>query len=770
MATLIAARLSSSAFDQFARGTNAPDLYFDVGEEQPVGDVLALPGVESVGRATSIAPPAFWQDGGRVRRFPPDVALLAVDSSGADELDGVAIRSGRAARPAADEAVANRAWLDAVDLEVGDTLGLRLVDGTTMDELSDLTGPAVLAALDADPNLGRAFDLTIVGEFASSADIARDEASRPARLLIPDDVVVREWPVPPELLWCCGLELFVGLAEDADTARVEAALAALPGEGNVVARLSEQRRRVQTATEPFVLALTTFAVLAGVAGVIVAGGAVARQAVHDARQDVAHRVSGADRRLLIRFALTRAAVIGAVAVAIAVAIVAIVSPHLLLGPAAPLVSGPSVRTDVGVLGLGAALVVVGFLAVSVAAVWAAGRPAASRRSSPPWTLSWSVPLVTALGLHLAFPRTGRTRFLLRSALLTTAVALGMATAVAVVSGSLRDLIRHPERHGSGWDAAITCNEGYCEINEVAVANFRALLADRADVMSWSFVTFGSVDLDGQATPAVGADRDRDGPSPFAVSSGRTPEGADEVVLGPTTMRRLGAAIGDELDVGGGGSTLRVVGAAAFSGLGQADAERASLGVGAGFTRAGLREHGDLDAGANAVLVAGDQVPPYELATALRDVTDMTVISRNAPGPLAAWNELRLMPFALTGLLAVLGIGTLTHAVALSARARRRDVALWRALGLRLRDARSALVWQGAFLTGASLAIGVPLGLVAGISAWSRLRGTLGLSTPTLVWVPQLTFVLAIAIASVGALAVALHARSSGTVADVLRAE
>jgi hypothetical protein len=60
----------------------------------------------------------------------------------------------------------------------------------------------------------------------------------------------------------------------------------------------------------------------------------------------------------------------------------------------------------------------------------------------------------------------------------------------------------------------------------------------------------------------------------------------------------------------------VVGSAAFTGLGQADAARPSLG--AGLTTAGLRAQGGPQAPPNAVLVVGRGVTTDQLAERVDD--------------------------------------------------------------------------------------------------------------------------------------------------------
>ncbi len=303
-----------------------------------------------------------------------------------------------------------------------------------------------------------------------------------------------------------------------------------------------------------------------------------------------------------------------------------------------------------------------------------------------------------------------------------------------------------------------------------MADFDDLLGRRPDVAAWSYVTFGELDEHGRSTPAVGVSQGTNGPSPFTIVAGREPATADEVVLGTSTLRRLDAHVGDRLQPDAGGP-LEVVGAAAFTGLGPADDERASLGTGAGFTIEGLRRHGGPKFAANAVLVTGADVGADELASRLRAaVVDATVISRDAPGPIAAWRNLRSLPVLLAALLVLMAMASLAHAVVLSARSRRHDLAVWRALGLRRRECGSVMAWQSAFIIGSALLVGVPLGLLAGAAAWGTMRRALGVTSPTTVLAPHVVITVAALTVALMVLVWALRLRDRGGLTDALRTE
>ena len=651
---------------------------------------------------------------------------------------------------------------------MGDELRLRVVPEHPLAELAE-SADGLLAALEAQPSLGWTATLTVIGEAAGPADVARDEASSPARLIIPEDVAARAWRVPSGAFWRGGHELLITVTAGTDPATVARDLEALPGDGEVVATGAVRSERVSTATRPYMQALTAFAVLVAMVGLVVAGGAVARQAAADARIDRGLRVNGADRRLLTTMTLGRAAIIGVGAAVLAVVVAVRASPWLVLGPSSAVEPTPR-DVDLVVLAIGVVATVAGLAFVSLLASWRTSVGAVRPSSPIARTGASGLPLMPRLGFELAFPRSGPSVFLMRSALLATLVALATATAVAVVGGSLRDLVTHPERHGGGWDVALTCEEGYCEITDEGVAEFDKLLRRRPDVAAWSFVTFGELDEHDRSTPAVGVSQGANGPSPFTIVAGREPATADEVVLGTSTLRHLDADVGDRLQPDAGGP-LEVVGAAAFTGLGPADDERASLGTGAGLTIEGLRRHGGPKVAANAVLVTGADVGADELASRLRAaVGEATVISRDAPGPIAAWRNLRSLPVLLAALLVLMAMASLAHAVVLSARSRRHDLAVWRALGLRRRECGSVMAWQSAFIIGSALLVGVPLGLLAGAAAWDTMRRALGVPSPTTVLAPHVVVTVAALTVALMVLVWALRLRDRSGLTDALRTE
>ena len=80
-------------------------------------------------------------------------------------------------------------------------------------------------------------------------------------------------------------------------------------------------------------------------------------------------------------------------------------------------------------------------------------------------------------------------------------------------------------------------------------------------------------------------------------------------------------------------------------------------------------------------------------------------------------EVRGIPFYVAAFTGFIGALAVIHALIVTSRRRRRDLAVMRALGCRVRQARGVIHWQGFFLAVAAIALGVPIGLIGGRLFW-----------------------------------------------------
>ena len=164
-------------------------------------------------------------------------------------------------------------------------------------------------------------------------------------------------------------------------------------------------------------------------------------------------------------------------------------------------------------------------------------------------------------------------------------------------------------------------------------------------------------------------------------------------------------------------------------------------------------------------------PGLDAAGVVDRHTDLPIL---LPEPPAQIQNLRLVssaPWLLAGFLAALGTAAVGHALVLSVRAGRRDLAVLKALGFARRQVHATVRWQASAMVAVGLIPGVPLGIALGRWIWRLVvRSTGALVEP--VMAPSL---LAAAVASAFLLAnliAAIPARAAGRThaAHTLRTE
>ena len=95
-------------------------------------------------------------------------------------------------------------------------------------------------------------------------------------------------------------------------------------------------------------------------------------------------------------------------------------------------------------------------------------------------------------------------------------------------------------------------------------------------------------------------------------------------------------------------------------------------------------------------------------------------------------EIGDLPAFLAAFLAALGLAAVLHSLLRSLRARRNDLAVLRAMGLRRRDLLAISGWQAVTTAVVALGLGIPLGVVGGRLAWSATAEATGVVEVTLV--------------------------------------
>jgi ABC-type antimicrobial peptide transport system permease subunit len=96
-----------------------------------------------------------------------------------------------------------------------------------------------------------------------------------------------------------------------------------------------------------------------------------------------------------------------------------------------------------------------------------------------------------------------------------------------------------------------------------------------------------------------------------------------------------------------------------------------------------------------------------------------------PTSLINFGEAVNFPLIFGAIVAIFGAATIAHLLVVSVSRRRRETGLLKVLGFTNRQVVSAVAWQATTLTLVGLAIGVPLGLIAGRAIWKVFAGQIG---------------------------------------------
>jgi hypothetical protein len=483
-------------------------------------------------------------------------------------------------------------------------------------------------------------------------------------------------------------------------------------------------------------AMAAFALLAALAALLLVGQTLGRQILAEAAESPILRALGMTRGQLVGVAVFRAAPIAVAGAVLAVAGAVALSPAAPLGVARRAVLDPGVAVDPPVLAAGGTLVALAVLVYAVLAGWrAGGAPAgalgvaevagAERRSRIAGALGAAgLPPAAVTGTRLALePGRGRTAVPVRSALTAAAAAVCALTVAVTFGHSLVRLAGDPRAYGVSWDVQVG---NFADAQGPAEAAGK--LAANPDVVAWRGALTGLGPLvDGRPTTVLGFGPGKGALGPVVVE-GREPTQPDEIALGATTMGALGKRIGDTVEVSGAGEPqpLRVVGRVVVN-----------LGDGSPTVAPGKGAvvHPELWRSLNPPAMplipsyffvrldpAGDRRGAIErlqrdfpgtvvLPVAQPDVTDLERVGH--------------LPGLLAGLVALLALGTVTHALVTSVRRRRRDLATLKTLGFTRGQVSATVAWQATTFALLAAAVGIPLGVAGGRWAWRLVADQLG---------------------------------------------
>lgn len=731
------ARRAATGWDRFRAATLAPHAVFSLPDGRGADGlerVAGLPSVEVSG-AFSYTPvaPAGVVPGAEGGSFVGLTDAFGTSVYRPRILDGRRPRHGRA-----DEVTMNRAMAALAGLRVGQRV--RLTSGFDAARRSDL-GP-----------------VTVVGVHAGTFDLGAN-AGNPS-LLLPASFL-RAHRAAMQLGPPAGVVRLHG--GDAAFARFARQVDRLVGPGAFVVPGREEGRAVAEALHVQAVALWLLAAVAGLAALVAGTQAIGRL-LGDA---------GTDDATLAALGLTApgrralwwgpALVVGAGAAAVAVAVAVAASPLLPTGLARRVEPGTGVLADPLPLALGGVAVLVA-AAGAGAAHGRRGTRSARLRETRLAPAPQAGPMVVRLGAGWALaPARGAAGAAARSALVAVVAGIGGVAAVATFAASLDHMFSTERLFGWDFDAALVSADGTGE-------GFDATAAALAGDPAVTALTRGDVvalPLGGEVLEAFAVEQVRGLAHP-TVMAGRLPVAPDEVALGRESLGRLGLAVGDAVAVDGGRGRpeLRVVGVAVFPELGN----NADLANGAVVTRAGASSLGLERAGAFALVRVA---PGRRVADVLGRHAGGTleVVLPFEPPALRNMREVGSVPVVLAGFLGLLAAAAVGHALVVSVRARRREVAVLRALGLVRSQVRAVVASQAGVTVAVGLVLGLPLGVAAGRWSWGLVADGLGVLDRPVVSLAACLATVGTALA-VAALLAAVPTRAAARLrpAGVLRAE
>jgi ABC-type lipoprotein release transport system permease subunit len=767
LAALAGARRTRSAPDRLLEATAAPDVFAGIptdeaGRVDPgqLAQVGRLPGVEAV---APLAHLFMVPDG---LELPPGRELDFGGSAGVDERFGhdvlrprmVEGRRARLERP--DEIVLNEDTAEALNVGSGDTVSFV---SYTRDQ-----GLAAEAGTDPGPPAGPTIDLVVAGIGRSPSDLGSGENFDNFPVLLTPAFYER---YRTEIAASEGI-LLITLQGGADAIAFARAFEATFGTEEAFVSAANNGEELgpslSRAIDTEVAALLIFAGVVALAGVVAIGQVLARQAAAAADDDASLRAVGltpVTRLGVGALGALPVAVVGAVlAVAGAVAASTLL-PFGLAGEAEP---DRGVDVDRLVLALGGALLVAVVIALATAAGWQASRR--SRRALTRSGLGSSFvvrrlartgasPVATA-GVRMALETGGgRNAVPVRPALAGAVLGVTGIVAALVIGASLDRLVESPSRYGWNWDVAVAAAPNAQGPEQLATE-----LASHPGVGGAGTVESGSVRVAGRRIPANGFG----GSIEPTVVDGRAPRADDEIALGADTLDRVDASIGDAVAVGRSGEEqhLRIVGLVVLPAFdtdepadGVAVAGRLErLGESSRVERADVVAH--LAPGADGDAVVGGLERDGFSMVATRRPVDVDTLA-----------EMKSLPWLLAGVLAFVAGLALTHALVMTIRRRRRDIATLEAFGFVSGQVRATLAWQATTIAVVGLCVGIPLGLVAGRWIWAVMVRAIGMADDP-VRPAVATVVVAAATIVVANLIAALPARAATRVrpATALRSE
>ena len=241
----------------------------------------------------------------------------------------------------------------------------------------------------------------------------------------------------------------------------------------------------------------------------------------------------------------------------------------------------------------------------------------------------------------------------------------------------------------------------------------------------------------------------DAPIAPVITEGRAPTAIDEIALGATTMADQGLSIGDSIMIQpstsalGDESRVTVVGTTILN-----DSFENNPGRGGVVTVEWIERYADELSPDPYVIRLAPGADVDRFRTKLEAVATAGVNGPVLQGAIRNVERVRWVPFLLAGVVGVLALVSLAHALVLSVRRERIQLAVLKSLGFRRSQVFATVACHASAIVLAAAVIGVPLGIIAGRWGWRFIADELGVAsppaTPILVLSAIITIVFVIA--------------------------
>ena len=745
------ARRSASAERRFRHATFARDASVQVSGADDavalVASILGLPGVRAGAPVSGYA--AFSARGDF------DLGILApLDGRFGTVLDRARVLDGRMPRPdRADEVAVNARARSQLRARVGDTITLATL---TPQQI------AVIEQTYSGRPEGPALRLHVTGVFRIADDLSGDVAS--ATILATPAFERTYGPRVGRFGHLVGVRLAGGPRA---VPAFEEQVRNMAGDRDAsVTSAADAEKDVTDAARLLGIALALMGLVVAVASIVAGGQALNRQLWTAAPDQAVLASLGMTPRQRIAGNILVIAPVAAGAAVIAAAAAYGASPLMPINIARQAEPHPGLAFDTVVLLGGAALVTLFVLLGAGLAAWrlavvALRADQLDARPSRATALAARLrPGPTAgVGVNLALePGRGRDAVPVRPAIVAAAFGIAGVVAAFTFGANLDRLVATPARYGANFDL----------MPDLAGRDAERAVAMKevgdAGVVHVSPVRIGGRSADGYSIAVFKGHPD------FTVLSGRTPSSNGEVALGPDQFRRLRVNVGDRvaIDAKEGPKRFRVVGKVLLPGLGDNPAT-----AGVVLTPDDHRLVAQSDGSDQSVL---DWAPGVDSARGERRFGEvfpdaLSAYSRpRPPNSVANLHRVDVVPRVLGGLLALIGLAATGHAIVTAVRRRRRDFAVLRVVGFVRGQVTRTVAWQATTLAVIGVALGVPLGLVAGRLTWSLVANAVAVGNDA--FVPGFVFLVVPGALIAANLAAALPGMAAGRVppAAVLRAE